>query len=58
MTGLRVRWTAAADGIAHAHPRARSPWALCGARAVDERVAHPARRRCEACVAAAEKVAV
>lgn len=47
----RIRWTAARDGIAHAHRAGRQPRTLCGMAAVDERDAWPEARRCEACVA-------
>jgi hypothetical protein len=47
------RWTAAKDGIAHAH---RPGWrrAVCGALAVDEQFAWPKVRRCGRCVAIVE----
>ena len=45
-----VSWRAGADKLAHAHPgRGRQIWTLCKQRAVDERTAHPEKRRCQAC---------
>ncbi len=49
---IRLRWTAARDGIAHA--RARPPagrGTACGVRPIEERYAWPTLARCPACVA-------
>lgn len=56
MTTVRVDWRAARDGLAHAHRGARF-MTLCGATAIDERLAWPAKRRCEACGAVLARLA-
>jgi len=50
----RVRWTAGADGIAHAH---RALWpgrTACALRGISEQWAHPERSRCATCLAVLE----
>jgi hypothetical protein len=53
----RIRWTAAADGIAHAHRASWRTRTACGKAGVDERYAHPATSRCEGCVTVIESEA-
>ncbi len=49
---IRIRWIADRDGEAHAHAGTRATRTACGRRALSERHAWPAKRRCEACAAA------
>lgn len=51
----RIDWRADRDGLAHV-VSGRTQSTLCGARAVDERHAWPARARCERCVEAAGRL--
>jgi hypothetical protein len=51
---IRLRWTARADRVAHAHYK--GPWTLCGQRAIDERDAWPELRRCLACRSIADEL--
>ncbi len=48
----RIRWIAERDGEAHAHVGARATRTACGQRARSEKLAWPAKTRCEACMAA------
>lgn len=52
----RVRWTAARDGIAHAHRAGNVTRTLCGLPAVAERDAWPEFRRCLGCRALADEL--
>lgn len=45
----RLQWRAASDGIGHAVTKPAAFNAVCGRRAVLERLSHPVQTKCLAC---------
>jgi hypothetical protein len=53
---VKPQWRAAADGIGHLVLKPQAFNAVCGRRAVLERLSHPVTTKCRVCLAAVGEV--